>query len=133
VTSEIRGSADPLPLAGVVALAGVTDLKRAIEVKVCDTMAAELLGGGPEDVPSRLREGSPIERLPLGVRQRLLTGTLDTIVPPAFGEDYVRRARAEGEDATHTLVENAGHFEGIAPSTEAFRLILESIRALQGP
>jgi acetyl esterase/lipase len=132
-TSEIRGSADPLPPAGVVSLAGVTDLKRAIEEKVCDTMAAELLGGGPEEVPARFREASPMERLPTGVRQRLVTGTLDTIVPPAFGEDYVRRARAKGEDATHALVEDAGHFEGIAPSTEAFRLILESIRALQGP
>ncbi len=130
--SAIRGSSDPLPLAGVVSLAGVTDLRRAIEDKVCDTMAAELLGGGPEEFPSRFRDASPIERLPLGVRQRLVTGTLDTIVPPAFGEDYVRRAQLSGDDATHTLLEGAGHFEGIAPTTEAFRVLLESIRALLG-
>ena len=128
--SEIRGSSDPLPLAGVVSLAGVTDLRRAVEERVCDTMAAELVGGGPEEAASRYAEASPIERLPLGARQRLVTGTLDAIVPPAFGDDYARKAQAKGDDASHTLVEGAGHFEGIAPSTEAFRVVLEAIWSL---
>lgn len=128
--SEIRGSSDPLPLAGVVSLAGVTDLRRAVEERVCDTMAAELVGGRPEDAASRYAEASPIERLPLGMRQRLVTGSLDAIVPPAFGDDYAARARRKGDDASHTRVEGAGHFEGIAPSTEAFRVVLEAIRTL---
>ena len=130
--SEIRGASDPLPLAGVVSLAGVTDLRRAVEERVCDTMAAELVGGGSEDADSRYREASPIERLPLGLPQRLVTGALDSVVPPAFGEDYVARARAQGDDASHTVVEGAGHFEVIAPSTEAFRVVLEAIRSLLG-
>jgi acetyl esterase/lipase len=128
--SEIRGSAEPLPLAGVVSLAGITDLRRAVEERVCDTMAAELLGGGPEDAASRYEEASPIERLPLGVPQRLVTGTLDTVVPPAFGEKYAAAARGKGDDATHTLVPGAGHFEVIAPGSEAFRVVLEATRAL---
>ncbi len=124
--SEIRGSSDPLPLRGVVSLAGVTDLKRAVAERVCETMAEELVGG----VPSRYAETSPIERLPLGVPQRLVTGSLDTIVPPAFGDDYAGRARTAGDDASFTLVEGAGHFELIAPSTEAYRVVLLAIRAL---
>ncbi len=128
--SEIRGGADPLPLAGVVSLAGVTDLRRAVAERVCDTMAAELVGGGLDGASSRYEEASPIERLPLGVPQRLVTGALDTVVPPAFGEDYAARARACGDDATHALVEGAGHFEVIAPSTGAFRVVVESIRTL---
>ncbi len=130
--SEIRGSSNPLPLQGVVSLAGVTDLERAFREGVCDAMAAELVGGLPEDVPSRYREGSPIERLPLKVRQRLVTGSLDNVVPPAFGDDYAAKARLKGDDAAHTLVEGAGHFEVIAPSTEAFRVVVEAIRSLTG-
>jgi acetyl esterase/lipase len=125
--SEIRGSSHPLPLAGVVSLAGVTDLRRAVAERVCDTMAAELVGA-----EARYAEASPIERLPLGVPQRLVTGALDAVVPPAFGEDYAARARARGDDASHALVEGAGHFEGIAPSTGAFRAVVRAIRALLG-
>jgi hypothetical protein len=61
-----------------------------------------------------------------------VTGALDAVVPPAFGDDYVARARARGDDASHTLVEGAGHFEVIAPSTGAFRVVLEAIRTLLG-
>jgi acetyl esterase/lipase len=130
--SEIRGSAEPLPLAGVTSLAGVTDLERAVREKVCDTMAAELIGGRPQEAAARYSEASPIERLPLGVPQRLVTGSLDAVVPPAFGDDYVLRARREGDDATHAIVEGAGHFEGIAPATGAFRVVLEATRRLLG-
>ncbi len=128
--SEIRGSSDPLSLAGVISLAGVTDLRRAVAERVCDTMAAELVGGGAEGAEARYAEASPIERLPLGVTQRLVTGALDAVVPPGFGDDYAARARARGDDATHALVEGAGHFEPIAPSTEAFRVVVKAIREL---
>jgi len=130
--SEIRGSSDPLPLAGVVSLAGVTDLARAVVERVCDTMAAELVGGLPGDRASRFAEASPIERLPLGVPQRLVTGALDNVVPPAFGAAYAAEARGKGDDASHELVAGAGHFEFLAPETEAFRVILGGIRTLLG-
>jgi len=128
--SEIRGSSDPLPLGGVVSLAGITDLRRAVQEKVCDSMAAELVGGRPEDAVSRYAEASPIERLPLGLRQRLVTGSLDAVVPPAFGDRYAAEARVKGDDASHTLVEGAGHFEVIYPGSDAFRVVLEAIRSL---
>jgi acetyl esterase/lipase len=130
--SDIRGGSDPLPLAGVVSLAGVTDLARAVREKVCDTMAGELVGGRPEDRAPRFAESSPIERLPLGVPQRLVTGSLDAVVPPAFGEDYAAKARARGDDATHERIEGAGHFEVIAPGSEAFRVVLDAILGLLG-
>jgi acetyl esterase/lipase len=128
--SEIRGSAPFLELKGVVTLAAVTDLERALQEGVCDSMAAELLGGVPASVPSRYREASPVDRLPIGVPQRLLTGAADTIVPPKFGEDYAARASSLGDDVTHSIIEDAGHFEGIAPGTRAFHAVLEAIRSL---
>jgi len=47
-----------------------------------------------------------------------------------LGEEYTAKARVKGDDATHTLVAGAGHFEGIAPSTGAFRVVLEAIQSL---
>jgi pimeloyl-ACP methyl ester carboxylesterase len=93
-------------------------------------MAAELLGGVPGSLRSRYREASPIDRLPLGVRQRLLTGALDSVVPPKFGEDYAERGRSLGDDVTHAVLADTGHFEGIAPGTRAFQAVLEAIRSL---
>ncbi len=124
--SEVRGSSDPLALRGVVSLAGVTDLKRAVDERVCESMAAELVSG----VASRYSEASPIECLPLGVPQRLLTGSFDSVVPPRFGDDYAKTARSLGDDATHALLEGAGHFEGIAPETNAFRALVDAIQEL---
>jgi acetyl esterase/lipase len=125
VGSEIRGGA-PLALKGVVSLAGVDDLRRALDAGVCDVMAAELLGGGPEERPERYRQASPVELLPIGAPLRLLNGALDPIVPAVFGRDFERRARAAGDDVELTLLEEAGHFELIAPSSKAFRLVKEA-------
>jgi pimeloyl-ACP methyl ester carboxylesterase len=95
-------------------------------------MAAELLGGRPDEVSIRCDEASPIERVPLGVPQRLVSGALDAIVPPGFSADYAARAARAGDDAALTLVPGAGHFEVIAPGTEAFAAVAAEIRSLVG-
>ena len=53
--SAIAGN-NPLPLSGVVALAGVSDLEAAHEQNVCGDVVARLLGGTPEQVPARYRK-----------------------------------------------------------------------------
>ena len=52
----LRGQ-PPLPLAGVVALAGIPDLASYAAPEGCGAAVAELLGGQPADVPQRLRRG----------------------------------------------------------------------------
>jgi len=124
--AALRGK-DPLALKGVVSLAGVDNLRRAIDEGVCDNMAAELLGGTPEEVPERYAVTSPIELLPLGVAQHLVSGARDPIVPEAFGRDYCRAAREAGDEAVLTVIPDAGHFELIAPSTAAWRQVKKAI------
>jgi acetyl esterase/lipase len=128
--SEIRGGPEPLPLMGVVSLAGVDDLRRAVKEGVCDQMAAALLDGGPDERPERYREASPVELLPIGVPLRLLNGALDPVVPVAFGRDFEKRSRALGDDVKLTVLEDAGHFDLIAPASGAFRVVEEEILAL---
>jgi len=49
---------DPVNLAGIVSLAGVSDLKRAWALRLSDTVVANVLGGSPDEVPDRYRVAS---------------------------------------------------------------------------
>ena len=118
---------DPLPLAGVVSLAGVDDLRRALDESVCGDMAAQLLGGSPEDVPERYALASPIELLPTGVAQHLINGSLDDTVPEAFGRAYLEAGRRAGDAVELTVLPNAGHFELIVPTTTEWVIVKDTI------
>ncbi len=122
----IRGT-EPLAIRAVVSLAGVDDLRRALDEGVCDDMAAKLLGGAPDDVPERYALASPIELLPLGVPQHLINGARDPIVPAAFGRAYSAAARAASDEAILTIIPDAGHFELIAPSSPAWQQVRKAI------
>ncbi len=104
-------------LRGVVPLAPVADLRRAWELKLSSNVVAEFLGGSPEEVGDRYRAASPIEMVPLGVKQRVIHGDRDEEVPLSISREYVAAARKSGDDATLTEVEGAGHFELIDPIT----------------
>jgi acetyl esterase/lipase len=130
--SAIKGGANPIALSGVVSLAGVDDLERALRERVCDDMAAQLLGGGPQDVPARYREASPFELLPLGVKQHLVSGARDPIVPEGFARDFAARSRALGDDVTLEILDDAGHFELIAPASPAFPSVRNAVTKLLG-
>lgn len=114
-------------LRGVVSLAGLTDLRRAWELRLSGGAVAELLGGSPEKVPDRYRAASPIERLPLGVPQRIIHGMKDDIVPFEFSRRYVEKAGAE---ARLIPLERAGHFELIDPRTAEWKTVQEAVLGL---
>ncbi len=124
--ATIRGN-DPLPLKGIVSLAGVDNLRRALEEGVCDDQAAKLVGGTPDEVPERYAQGSPIELLPIGVPQHLINGARDPIVPDAFGRDYAAAARFSGDAAKLTILPDAGHFELIVPTADEWASVRDAI------
>jgi acetyl esterase/lipase len=101
---------------GCVSLGGVAALKRAWELGLSNSVVAELLGGGPNEVPERYRAADPIELVPLGVPQRLFHGQGDTIVPLEIAERYAEAARAKGDDAK-VIALDGGHFEPVEPET----------------
>jgi acetyl esterase/lipase len=118
---------DPLPLKGIVSLAGVDNLRRALGEGVCGDQITKLVGGTPDEVPERYAQGSPIELLPIGVPQHLVNGARDPIVPEAFGRDYAAAGRRAGDDVKLTILPNAGHFELIAPTTPEWSAVREAI------
>jgi len=119
-----------LPLKGVVPLAPVADLRRAWELKLSGNVVAEFLGGSPEEVPGRYRAASPIEMVPIGVKQRVIHGDRDDVVPLSMSREYVSAARKGVDDATLTEPKGAGHFELIDPRTEAWGRVRDTIEKL---
>lgn len=129
--SEIHTD-DLLPIKGIVSLAGITDPETYLvrEGQGCGTAVDELLGGLPEDVPQRYRQASPFALAPLGVRQVLITGEEDRIVPLAHITPFYEKARAGGDRIKSVAIPAAGHFEVIAPGSVAWKAIEKAIRRL---
>ncbi len=125
-------SADPLPLRGVISLAGVADLRRAEADGVCRDAVIQLLGGTAAKVSERFRQSSPIELLPLGVPQRLIHGVSDHTVPLDLVRQYETAARKSGDDVKLTVLEEAGHFELIAPRSSAWPTVEGAVLSLLG-
>jgi acetyl esterase/lipase len=130
---ELRGP-DPLPLAGVVALAPVADLARGWELRLSNGVVNELMGGGPAIEPDRYAQTSPIQRVPLGLPQVLIHGTADTSVPYELSDRYVAAARAAGDRVELVTLPGVDHFAPIDPRTEAFSATREAVlRLLSAP
>jgi acetyl esterase/lipase len=124
---------NPLHIAGIVNLAGVADLERflAMESQVCgDPVVTRLLGGSPSEVPDRYRQASPSNLLPIRVKQVLITGARDKFVPPWLGQTYEEEAKKVGDDVTFVAVENASHFEVIAPGSVAWPKVEEAVLSM---
>ena len=127
--------ADPMRVRGVIGLAAITDLAqyRIGPEKSCHSSVEPLLGGDPEKVRNRYAETSPIQRLPLGVRQIFVQGERDPIVEAKSVARYVEAAKNAGDDVVLLPLPALGHFETSVPlpSTEAalaeaLRLLLEA-------
>ena len=121
---------NPLRVRGAVSLAGIPDLERALEEKVCGTAAGELLGGGPGAAPERFAQASPARLLPLGVPQHLLNGDRDEIVPAAYAHPYAEAARLRGDEVTWTLLPDAGHFELVVPGSAVWPRVRGAVLGL---
>lgn len=131
--SPIAGP-DPLPLHGVVSLAGIPDLRAySAGSGSCNASVPRLLGGTPQEVPERYAQASPFELLPLAVPQRLVHGGSDPTVPVEQSREHAERARARGDDARLEIIEGAGHFDVIAPFTPAWRSVERAARELLFP
>jgi acetyl esterase/lipase len=114
------------PIAAV-AQAGVCDLERAWRDDL-GTGAVEGLLGPAKAVRERVAVASPAALAPLGVRQLLVHGTADDIVPVTQSRDYARR------DPQVELVELDGvdHFDVIDQAHGAWSVVTARLPVLLG-
>jgi acetyl esterase/lipase len=110
---------------GVIALAAITDLRRT--GTACDANVPMLMGAAKYDAHS------PLALLPLGsVKQIIVQGEADKIIPTAMATSYVEAAQKQGDDARLVLLKDAGHFEIVDPQAAAWaRVRAEILRLLQ--
>jgi acetyl esterase/lipase len=114
------GAEPRVRLAGVVAQAGVVDLREALRLHLSDDAVGRLLGGTPGEHPRRYELASPVERLPLGVPQLLVHGDADDVVPISIARGYGRRALDAGDPCELIELPGLGHMEHLDPRSVAW-------------
>lgn len=121
-------SRTPLALRGVIPLAGITDLRKT--GTACDANVGQLMGGSANNQPARYDLASPIELLPLNVKQIVIQGETDNIVPQAMARDYADAAKKKGDDVKLIVIEKAGHFEVVDPKSAAWPIVKDEVMRL---
>ena len=126
-----RSNIPPIPLSGVVSLAGITDLAGYGALPgACNAAVPLLLGGTPAQHPGRYHSASPIERVPIGVPIRLVHGDADPIVLITQSREFLRRALWAEDSVALSIVPGAGHFDLIAPNSDAWTAVLRAVRGV---
>lgn len=111
----------PDGLQGVVGLSAITDLAEyAAGEGDCNAAVPMLMGDDNAHYADRLAVASPDRLMPPAAPVHLVHGREDRIVPLSQTVVYVNNVNRSGGSAKETLVEDAGHFDPIAPFTDAW-------------
>ena len=131
----VDASITPFKFKAVVGIAAIPDLAHFARAgaHACGENTVDQLvdsehrrkTSAPTNAP--FRDTSPSEMLPLGVKQILIHGVFDGIVPPSIGWRYQSMAEKKGEAIELVTLEDAGHFELIAPWTPAGKVVVKRI------
>jgi acetyl esterase/lipase len=125
--------ANPLPVRGVMDLAGPVDMTANIsgyEALCGDTVITSLLGGTPAAVPDHYAQASAIRLLPLAIPQVLVLGSHEEYVPLRFLDAYAQAATQAGDQVRRILIPGAGHFEIASPLSFPWPQVRAAIRSL---
>lgn len=120
---------DEVAVVGAVSLAGVVDLAEADRCGLGGDAVSQLLGGHAGEKPDRYRSASPIDLLPLGVRQILICGLDDSVVPIELSRRYRDRAAERGEEVELIAVADGDHRSLISPARSG-EVVLDAIGRL---
>jgi acetyl esterase/lipase len=112
----------PVAAAG---LAAVADLARTWALGAGKGAVDEFMGGSLDQYPDRYAAASPIELLPLGVRQLIIHGVKDDALPVDLSRNYASAAQASGDDAAYVELADARHMDYLDPHSQAHATLCE--------
>jgi acetyl esterase/lipase len=124
---------NPLKIHATVGIAAIADLQvgKSMSAHACGAETVDLLIDTKNRKEQAFRDTSLTPLLPLGVQQVLVSGVYDAIVAPAQAMRYRERAKEKNETVTLVTLDNAGHFELIAPWTaQGAAVVREIVKAL---
>ena len=123
----------PPEFRAVISLGGLPDLELAARPpgSGCGTeVVGQLVGQGQPGRADPFADTSVPRMGALGIRQVLINGTQDRIIPTHFAEDYRAKMAALGDrDVRVRLIDRTGHIELVAPETAAWAAAVEEIEA----
>jgi hypothetical protein len=124
--------ANPLPVIGVVAQAGLADLAGALAGGRTDVYT--VLGTmDPTILAERYLQASPIDLLPLGIPERLIVGTADNGWRISTNIGYTLAAIAAGDVAKQAIMEGANHFDNVDPDGPGWPTEFGAVLSLLNP
>ncbi|MFZ4288087.1 alpha/beta hydrolase family protein [Variovorax sp. HJSM1_2] len=126
--------ANPLPLAGVLGLAAISDLEsyRAEgPAESCNGMVDMLMGGSLDAVPQRFAEASPLARLPLRVPMAFVQGEEDDTVSADSVRRFVAAATAAGDTTRLWSLPGAGHYDVAVAHSSSEPALLQALAWLK--
>ena len=133
-TSEFY-SDNALNIRGVVPLAAISNIstyREEHDTQDCNTAVPGILGGEPTDLPERVAQLNPSQLLPLNVPVRMVHGSADVLVPLRQSTAFMLDARKAGDDIRLAVIDNAGHFDVIAPFSVAWKMVMRETKAMLG-
>lgn len=116
------------PVAAVISLAGVCDLRTAASARLGNGAVTEFFGRDPD--AALLAAASPAERLPLGVPMLLIHGDADENVPLEQSRAFAAAATEAGDVCELRELPGADHFELIDPEGRALPILTARLERL---
>lgn len=107
-------------VAGVVALAAVSNLRAGYSDGIGRDAVEDFLRRSPSDGPERYAAADPAQLLPLGIPQVVVHGALDDAVPVQMSRDYAAAASAAGDIVAYEELAETGHMELIDPDHDSW-------------
>ncbi len=122
---------DTLPIHAVVGVAALADLAyaRVASAHACGADTVDKLIDTAARGDAAYNDTSVVSLLPLNIPQTLVSGVYDGIAAPAHALRYRECAQAKNETVRLVTIDNAAHFELIAPWTDAGREVIKQIIA----
>lgn len=108
-----------LARSAVAGFGPVCDLESAYTLGAGEGAVEAFLGGAPCEVPCRSAAASPFTLLPLGVRQLVIHGADDDVLPISPSRAHAETARALGTPVDCLELPDVGHMNFLDPSSDA--------------
>jgi acetyl esterase/lipase len=123
---------DPLPLKGVISLAGVVDLEGALTIGDRKDSLQLLNVSDAASAAHLWAETNPMRLLPFGISQLLIVGTKDNPWRITTTKTFADAATQKGDPVRLLIPDGANHFDLVHAHGPAYPLIATGAKSLLG-